>query len=344
MRLGLIARADNSGLGVQTWEFHRAMQPDHTLVIDVGHMHDRAGHCNKRTFRDRYPNAVFHQGWIPPEHLVRDFLHGLDAVFTCETGYHPHFFDIARQMGVRTVLQPNFEFLDRNDSPDVWAAPSLWRYDEIPTPKQYLPVPIATDRFNNSDCSTIMNSEFLHVVGRPAVHDRNGTLDLLRALTYVRSEIKVTIRCQDDGYVGGLIAQHNLRTPNNVTLVLESADVDNYWDMYTGGTLIMPRRFGGLCLPVNEALGAGMPVIMPDISPNNCWLPSQWLVPAAQKTEFTAKQTVTVSGCNVQALASKIEQFADADFYRRARHEADILARGLSWDVMKPEYEKVLAG
>jgi hypothetical protein len=27
MRLGLIARADNSGLGMQTWEFYNHMKP-----------------------------------------------------------------------------------------------------------------------------------------------------------------------------------------------------------------------------------------------------------------------------------------------------------------------------
>ena len=38
MKLGLIARADNTGLGMQTWEFYRAMKPEKTLVVDISAM------------------------------------------------------------------------------------------------------------------------------------------------------------------------------------------------------------------------------------------------------------------------------------------------------------------
>ena len=40
MKIGLIARADRTGLAVQTWEFWRNMQPYKTLVINptwIGH-------------------------------------------------------------------------------------------------------------------------------------------------------------------------------------------------------------------------------------------------------------------------------------------------------------------
>jgi glycosyltransferase involved in cell wall biosynthesis len=37
--------------------------------------------------------------------------------------------------------------------------------------------------------------------------------------------------------------------------------------LYEGfDALIMPRRYGGLCLPMNEALTSGLPVIMSDTS------------------------------------------------------------------------------
>ena len=44
-------------------------------------------------------------------------------------------------------------------------------------------------------------------------------------------------------------------------------------------------------------------------------------------------------------LARKIEAFAsDEAFFRAAKVQAEDLAQQYSWDNMRPEYEKVLAG
>jgi glycosyltransferase involved in cell wall biosynthesis len=318
------------------------MNPDRVLCIDVGHLHDESDHVNKRTYRQRYAglNTVFHEGWMPPRELLYEFLDGLDAVYTAETAYNNAFYGIAHNLGVRVVLAPNYEFLDTYAQPSVWAAPSLWHFDELPAPKTHLPVPIATDRFT-SDAVELSGHHFLHIVGRPAVHDRNGTQLLLQALEFVESEVTVTIRCQRGGYVTSLAP--DLKTPGNVTLIVDPGDKPNYWDNYTGDVLIMPRRYGGLCLPVNEALGAGMPVIMPDISPNNTWLPSDWLVPAGWETSFQAKRKVDVYGVNPVDLAARIDQFCDFDFYLKAKDEADRLRTELSWETLKPRYREVLS-
>jgi glycosyltransferase involved in cell wall biosynthesis len=131
-----------------------------------------------------------------------------------------------------------------------------------------------------------------------------------------------------------------------VLLHLDGADVTNYWDNYSSGdVLLMPRRFGGLCLPVNEALGAGMPVIMPDISPNNTWLPDEWLIPASRKGTFRAKQHIDFYSVDHRALAAKIDQLAsDAEFYTKALATAADLREQLSWKNLLPEYQQVLAG
>lgn len=326
------------------------MNPDRVLCIDVGHLHNATDHVNKATYRDRYNgyDTTFVEGWMPTPQDLYSFLDGLDAVYTAETAYNNALYAIAHDLGVRVVLAPNYEFLDTYARPSVWAAPSLWHYDELPVPKIHLPVPIATDRFVKPSLDSVGNPDldkvsFLHVVGRPAVHDRNGTKDLLDALQYVQSTITVTIRCQRGGYISSLAP--DLRTAKNVTLIVDPGDKPNYWDnYYTGDVLIMPRRYGGLCLPVNEALGAGMPVIMPEIPPNNTWLPQDWLVPAGWQSTFQAKRQVDVYGVNPETLATKIDQFADPDFLLKARAEADRLRTELSWETLQPLYQKVLHG
>lgn len=331
MRLGLIARAENTGLSVQTWEFAQHMRPAKTLLVDMSR--DRG-----RPFRpDLYPGAMVSHG-IPPMYVLREFLADLDIVFSAETVYNNHLYDLARQEGVKVVLQPNYEFLDRTATPDLWAAPTRWHWDDLPEPKTHLPVPIATERFPDRPRPQ-RAARFLHIAGRPAIHDRNGTEDLLAALQHVTSRVQVTIRCQDAGYVSKLL-RHTV--PANVQLDIDCADAPNYWDNYTGDVLVMPRRFGGLCLPAQEALGAAMPVIMPAVSPNE-WLPGEWLVPATHAGQFSVRVPIDLYTVDHKALAAKIDQFAtDSAFFTRAHGHATQLAKELSWATLKAAYDNAI--
>jgi glycosyltransferase involved in cell wall biosynthesis len=336
MRLGLIARADNRGLGQQTWAVQRNLHPAKTMVVDCPSMQPLQLHT------ERFPGAHIVRG-LPTEVDYAQFLDGLDVVYTAETGYGD-LWSIANRMGVRSVLHANYEFLDLRDQPTVWAAPSLWNFDRWPAGTTHLPVPIETDRFTITE-KPLTASRFLHIVGRPAIHDRNGTLDLLQALQHVTAPITVTVTCQQPGYVSSLIREHNIHTPNNVTLVVNSADRDNYWTIYDNQhAMILPRRFGGLCLPANEAIGAGIPVIMPNIDPNNLWLCKAWLTEAIHAGEFSAKQHIQFYRTDPQVLAAKIDQLAlDEDFYGHSVYMARNLRKALSWETLTPRYLEVFA-
>ena len=334
--LGLIARADNRGLGQQTWAVFRNLQPSKTLVVNCHSAQPLALRY------ERFPYSLVVDG-LPSRDDFRELLNGVTCLYTAETGYNQELWDEAEQRGIKTVLHANYEFLDTRDRPTVWAAPSLWNIDRWPTGTVHLPVPIETDRFPITEKPSTAQ-RFLHVVGRPAIHDRNGTLDLLLALQHVKSTVQVTVTCQHPEYVGSLINDHGIRTPDNVTLTIESGDTENYWDIYQGfHAMILPRRFGGLCLPANEAIGAGMPVIMPDTNPNDTWLPPQWLVPSTHAGEFTAKQHITYVRTDQQLLAQKIDQLAqDEEFYGLAVAKALTLRDDYSWKTLTPLYEQVL--
>lgn len=336
MRIGLIARAENTGLGIQTWEFARHMHPAKTLVVNLSR--------DRGFFPDRFPGATIVSG-LPSRRHLQQFLDGLDVVFTAETPYNYDLFALAEQANVATVLQYNFEFLDylqrpQLPRPTMLAAPSLWRIDDVPD-AVHLPVPVALDRFP-ARLAPAHGRRFLHIVGRPAIHDRNGTRDLITALAFVRSQITVTFKCQDPQYVPNLLSGH--RIPDNVDLIVDSSDAPNYWDNYRDGdVLVLPRRFGGLCLPANEALAAGMPVIMPNIDPNNTWLPASWLVPADQSGQFMARTMIDLHTVDHRALAAKIDEFAtDPEFYANARRTSYRLAHQLSWHAQAAQYQRVL--
>ena len=379
MRLGLIARGDNRGLGQQTWMYHRNLAPAKTMVVDC----PSAKPLPLRM--ERFPDAQIVKG-IPTRNDLARFLDGVDVVLTAECAYNDNLYTMAERRGVKTVLALNYEFMTGREHPSLWAAPSLWHYDDIPSPKVHLPVPVELDRFrytqgrggSRSDAGKLGAAgspfapaptceggvsqtragcsrphlgtgapppHFLHLIGRPAVVkgvERQGTVDLLKALQYVREDITVTIRCQEPGYVNSLIGQHRIRTPKNVVLRVDSGDVENYWDCYTeGDVMVLPRRWGGLSLPTNEAIAAGMPCLMPDISPNNTWLPDSWLFPAVKAGEFQAKQAVTFYRTDPVVLAAKLDEYARLQpsswvgDVQRLQHE-------LSWQTLKPRYEEVL--
>ncbi|WP_454199574.1 glycosyltransferase [Nocardia sp. Marseille-Q1738] len=334
MRIGLIARADSRGLGVQTKSFHDAMQPAKTMVVDC----PSANPLPLR--RDWYPDATWVKG-LPTAIDFRTWLDGLDVVYTAETGYSRALWSEAERAGVKTILHLNREFLDPHDQPTLWAAPSMWRYEEIPDPKTFLAVPIDLAKFPTRPPAT-KATRFLHVIGRPAIHDRNGTVDLLDALAYVQSPITLTITCQDRTYVPGLLASR--RIPRHIHLDVRGGDAANNWELYTGqDVLVLPRRFGGLSLPVHEALGSGMPVIMTAVSPNE-WLPGDWLIPAQKRGEFMAKTKVEVHSADLRKLADRIDRFATDPTFFAASHEiARRMAKELSWDNQRPVYEKVFA-
>lgn len=333
IQVGLIARADNRGLGTQTWELFRHLKPAKTMVVDIPSVQPLPMRF------DRFRDAVIVQGW-PGTDNMRRFAQDLDVVFTCEIPYHRSIYDF-----VPTVLQYNYEFLDiHGEKPALFAAPSSWHYDDVPWDnKTLLQVPIATERFTMTWHPPVAR-RFLHIVGRPAIHDRNGTIDLLQALHYVKSTIRVTIRCQQHNFVKNMLREYHISVPPNVLLLLDERDRENYWENYADqDVLVMPRRFGGLCLPAQEAIGAGMPVIMPDISPNNDWLPVEWLTPATKHHQFMARNQIDVYRTDPRVLAAKMDQFAtDGEFYRATAHTAGLLAHELSWKSLLPAYRKVL--
>lgn len=342
MRLGLIARCDHRGLGQQCRSVFRALKPAKTMVVNCGSLKPLELHP------EYFPGATFINGRVPNDEDCKHFLNGLDVVYSAETFYprhheQPALTRLAPEFGVKTVCHLNFEFLNQREQPTLWAAPSKWHWDEIPEPKTFLPVPVESDRFHPKTPNKATN--FLCVVGRPALYDRAGVADLLLALESVRSEITMTITCQEKDHVPSLIKTTGINLPDNVTLRVIESDFANFWDLYSGqDVLISPRRWGGLSLPHQEACAAGLPVISTAVSPNIDWLPNDWLVPSTKAGSFQRPHAmIDLYTVDHLALAAKIGQFANNPvFYREAAERAAGIGKELSWEQLKPAYEKVL--
>lgn len=342
MRLGLIARACNTGLGNQTWAFAQHLHPHKVLVVDVCDLSPK----NLTLRLDRFPGARVTQG-LPSQEDCEWLLTDVDVVYSAETFYARGFVQMALDRGVATVLHVNPEFCDWLSEPGLpkptlFACPSTWLYDQIPEPKMLLPMPVDTNHYPPRTCPETAHS-FRHVIGHPAIHDRAGTSDLLMALRKVTADVDVTITCQSEDYA----RQHlykPLQLPPNVTLTVDTTETENYWDIIgDADVLLAPRRFGGLYLTVNEGLGSGIPVIMTDISPNKDWLPPEWLVAADHMFDFMTRIRIGVYQAWPNSLARLIDRFAtDADFYAQACEQARHLGHTISWKRLLPEYQSML--
>lgn len=336
MNVGLFgARADDRGLGRITHDFYTHMQPARTLVIDMGRWaHQFPQHL------DRYPDAtvVPFDGGRLDEKVMGQFFTGLDVALFYETAYDHRAYDVARAAGCRTVLMTMPEFhrhtTETLPHPDVVWAPTSWRLDALPADTRVVPVPVDISPATRRSGAL----RVLHVGGHRTSGDRNGTIAFLRALRLVRAQIRVRVTSQDQRLpnVNGI--------PGHVALSKQTGGIDDYRRLYDGAdVLVMPRRYGGLCLPVQEALGAGLGVAMTDCEPN----PGTWPISPIRGTAGTTIGTpggpVTLYDPDPASIAETIDRLATTPVeIDQLRGRARAWAAEHTWDVLVPLYRAEL--
>jgi glycosyltransferase involved in cell wall biosynthesis len=339
MKIGLLAFSTDTGLGNQTFSFYKHMKPYKTLIADLSKFN------NMPTHHDRFPDAQVVQG-IPDCNAMAWLVDDVDIIFVCETPLNYCLFEKAKAAGVPVVLQYNYEFLDYLNQPQlappaVLAAPTIWHKKDVEAlniaPVIDLPVPSEVLDINYreiSECRTM-----LHVAGRQAIHDRNGTMIFVQAALKCGNKFKYKIFAQSlDGETDRMILAAQKKIDLEVIY-----DIEDYLEIpHHGDVMVLPRKYGGLCLPMQEALAAGVPVIMPDIEPNGYRLPSQWLVKANRTRSFMTRTQIDIYETDPNHLAFKMCEFADEDFMKWSNKEAMEIGKGLRWETLKTLYQSML--
>ena len=301
MKTGCIVRADLSGLGFQTRAIAQLLNPDKILLIDSTPFNDREQHY------EWYKDPIISMGF-PDDALVESFLEGLDAVISCEVPYNNNLYKIARRLGVKTILQPNAElnphFVSKHiDKPDFFFLPSSWyehEYQQLRVPYFIIKPPIVQPRKKIQIKKDVGTLKVLHFGGRKAAFDRNGT-ELVQNLPEIEG---VTIDIHDQS---------------------ENEIVDQRELYETGHQIILiPRRYGGLCLPMLEGLSYGLPVLMPNISPNTDELPKDWLLKALNPRRVMTKRPIVIFETSVRDMVEHLKKWRDMnqEQYDLERHKA----------------------
>ncbi len=335
-----MAFSTDTGLGNQTYALFTHLEPAKTLVVDISSLNGMPTH------HERYPGARITNG-LPTTEDCAWLLEDIDLVFVCETPLNYALFRMAKEQGVKTILQYNFEFLDYFQDPSlpkptVFAAPSQWNIEKM-TPKLFpnlisLPVPVDTDLLPKREIEKA--ATFFHIAGRPAIHDRNGTGYFIEAAKIAKErvpEANFIIYCQNPSLE--LIQQIH---SSPVRLVTE---VPNYADLYKeGDILVIPRRFGGLCLPCQEAIGCGIPVLMPDIDPNNRFLPKEWLFDVLPEVEsFQTRTKIDLYTPDVLDIARMmVSLYQSPELVQKMHHQAKDQAKWISWHALIVKYTALI--
>jgi hypothetical protein len=113
-------------------------------------------------------------------------------------------------------------------------------------------------------------------------------------------------------------------------ITVKNDNINNKEDLYDGfDAMVLPRRYAGLCLPMNEALISGLPVFMTNISPNNHILPEKWLVDSSIGGKFKTKLMVVLQGKTVNEIHTLYQQCVDLGYTHFAFNHSSIVYQEL---------------
>jgi hypothetical protein len=342
MRLGIIARSDNTGLGNQTRELVKMLNPNKILLIDSRFFNENEQHPEWYKEHDVIKTA---KGMPTTKEIVL-FLNDLDVVISCETFYHLELVDLAKQRGIKTILQYNYELFGNLahpewSLPDVLLSPSLWNLDIVVnkfgnrSKVIHLPPPTDHSLFNEAKEINLSkdHKRILHIAGKKAAKDRNGTESIFEMLKYSKEDYELVIKSQ---------------TPMNSIckdprVKIEVGNPKNRQDMYVGfDAMVLPRRYAGLCLPMNEALMSALPVFMTNISPNNAILSEKWLIDSNKIDLFKTKSMVDVYDVNPKKLGERIDNYFINNKSQQKELALQIGLDNFSVDKLKQKYINII--
>lgn len=325
MVLGLFgARSDHRGLATLTHLMWGHLQPAKTVVVDMG----------------RHSPTVFHDGQYGPDATtvtyddllagvfnLDQWLDGLDTVLTFEIPYDVRLYDACRRRGIKTVqlTMPELDANHRDDrlpAPDVFALPTSWmqdRYAGCPV----LPVPSAP--FKAKRGGLVVHP------GSLAMKDRNGTRTVLNASLRTHHPIVVRAQTSPDW-------SHGRAT-------VEVADLDHSHQLFDNAALVViPRRYGGLSLVMQEAMAGGLPLLIPESDPYAAAVPREARLRSTRSRDLVAKGgSVPTWDVNPRTLAERIDHvMSDADLRAELATASQTWADSHTWEQVSPAWQAVL--
>lgn len=282
-RWAVVAHKDDTGFGRMAVDVRTVLGVGRHVVIPSERLSD-------------YPLACAQEILLTPqdsEQRVRAVLHGLQGIIFFERhSWHPALLPIARQMGIRTVCVPMWEWFRGRDEQwqgcDLFACPTRFTLQVVQRygwkNAVYLPWPLDLTRFRAREVHGPA-CLFIHNAGIVDRDDRKGTRDTINAFKRVRrTDIRLVIRLQKEVPL----------PPLDPRIEVNIGNLSDPGELYTQGDVaIQPSKMEGIGFMVLEPLASGMPVITTDYPPmsefvqqNELLVCKQWFKRKAYATNW----------------------------------------------------------
>ena len=256
MKIGMTAYATEQGLGYLAKSFYDAGVIDNVILIH---------HGKRETHPEWYDNRAIPITSFPIGNKpgIASMLDELDVMLFFETPFDWDFPDVCRAHNTKTICMPMYEWFPkaRVNTFDLYLCPSLLDCDYFPGNPLFQP-PVDPNTWKLRTTA----KTFLHNAGNVGHRNHKGTLELLKSVEYIKSDLTLTIRTQDKSTFNKLLKQvPQVRDNPKVNLQLGAIP---YAELFTShDVLVAPEKFNGLSLPLQEAYAAGMLVITTDRYP-----------------------------------------------------------------------------
>ena len=311
-KVGTIAYTTVQGLGILAKDFY-----DNGVVDKVSIQL----HTSRKNNTQWYPNAVTKQ----------ELLEQCNTLLFFETPFDWKMIPMARERGIKTVLMPMYECTRYPFPyvPDLIIAPSMLDYDFYKEKGEanviFIPVPVtATWKLRRKA------EVFVHNAGNGGLGGRNGTEELIEAMKYVKSPIKLIIRTQSIDF-----------KCDDPRVEIERGTV-HHDELYSkGDVFIFPEKFNGLSLPLQEAYASGMLVMASNRYPMNTWLPNEPLIPVKEYRKDRISVEFDMAVIDPRDIANTIDAWYGKDISQLSLDGRD-WAKNNSWHVLRDRYLDVL--
>lgn len=307
-KIGSIVLATDQGLGYLAKDFY-----DNGLIHKV-FIHP---HSSRQNHYNWYPNSAKN---------IDELLEGIDTLLLFETAFDWKVIPKAREKGIKTVLMVMYECTPRPMpyQPDIILNPSLLDQKFYPE-GIFIPVPVKANWRLRTEAKV-----FVHNAGNGGLGGRNGTRELIEAMKYVKSPIRLLIRSQVN--IPGI-------KDERVKLHIGTFLKEEIWN--AGDVFIFPEKFNGLSLPIQEAFASGMLVMCGDRFPMNTWLPKEPLIPV----QYYKKERVAVEFDSAvfspQDIAKTIDDWYGKDITSFSEKGKEYGVKN-SWSELVPQYARIL--
>ncbi len=304
----VVGPKDDSGFGRQLSDVRSVLELGYYLAIPSDRLidHPLTGNFERRLD----PKCTDAQ--------LKEVLAGLQGIIFPERyGWHPNLLTAARELGLKTVCIPNWEWFRGTDKEwqlcDLFVCQSQFAKQVVASygfnNLIYVPVIVDLKRFP----SRLVRGKarlFVHNAGLVDSQDRKGTRDTILAFKKLkRSDIKLLVRMQKEVDLPDLDPRIEVQVGN----LSEPAEL-----YQIGDVAVQPSKMEGNGFMVLEPLVTGMPVITTDYPPMNEYVTTRellvrklWFKRRAFPTQWVKHAHLRLPDIN--DLAAKINWCADND-------------------------------